>query len=90
MWHFVSVAKLITIQQTAHKIVYYGRSQIYVEFRETQKQTYTNNLFKASHHNDFYHSKMYDALIQRIKQNDFKFCLEDNFDMICIQDQHNV
>ena len=37
MWHFVSVAKLITIQQTAHKIVYYGRSQFYVEFREGHK-----------------------------------------------------
>ena len=37
MWYFVSEAKLITIQQTAHKIVYYGRSQFYVEFREGQK-----------------------------------------------------
>ena len=37
MGHFVSVAKLITIQQTAHKIVYYGRSQFYVEFREGRK-----------------------------------------------------
>ena len=77
MWHFVSVAKLITIQQTAHKIVYYGRSQFYVEFREGHKSKPIPIMImtqqKASHHNDFYHSKMYDALVQRIKQNDFKF-----------------
>ena len=27
---------------------------------------------KGSHHNDFYHSKMYNAPVQRIKQKDFK------------------
>ena len=37
MWHFVSVAKLITIQQTAHEIFYYGKSQFYVEFSEGNK-----------------------------------------------------
>ena len=45
---------------------------------------------KASHHNDFYHSKMYDARVQGIKQNDFKLWLEDDFDMICVHTQHNV
>ena len=29
----------------------------------------------------FYHSKMYDALDQGIKQDDFKLQLEDNFDV---------
>ena len=38
----------------------------------------------------FYHSKMYDALVQRKKQNDFKLRWEDNFDVVCVHAQHNV
>ena len=86
VWHFVSVTKLITILQTAHKINYY------VEFSEGHKSKPIPIIYlmMTQQNNDFYHNKMYDALVQRIKQNDFKLWLEDDFDMICVHAQHNV
>ena len=79
MWQFVNGAKLITIQQTTNKLIYYGQKSILCRFQTwTRKQAYTSNLFdyvpaKTVHHNDsFYHSKMYGALVQGIKQDDLK------------------
>ena len=86
MWQFVNGAKLI-IQQTTHKLVYYGQSQFYVEFKHGHENkhilvTYLIvSLQKQYIIIIFYHSKMYGALVQGIKQDDFKLRLEDNFDV---------
>ena len=63
MWHFVSVAKLITTQQIAHKIGYYGRSQFYVEFREGHKSKPIPviYLFEQEHHISYYDKNHYDV-----------------------------
>ena len=59
MWQFVNGAKVITIQQTTHELVYYGQRSILCRIQTwARKQTYTSNLFdhvpaKTVHHNDF-------------------------------------
>ena len=87
MCQFVNGAKLITIQQTTHKLVYYGQKSILCRIQTWTQNILVTYLFdhvsaKTVHHNDFfYHGKMYDALVQRTKQDDFKLLLENNFDV---------
>ena len=66
------------------------RSQFYVEFKHGhgKKHTLVTYLIMSQQKQYiimiFYHSKMYGALVQGIKQDDFKLLLEDNFDVLII------
>ena len=63
------------------------RSQFYVEFKHGHENKYILVTYLIMSQQKqyiimiFYHSKMYGALVQGIKQDDFKLQLEDNLDV---------
>ena len=64
MWQFVNEAKLITIQQTTHILVYYGQKSILCRIQTWTQNILVTYLFdhvpaKTVHHKDFfYRAKM--------------------------------